>query len=67
MDRSLQFGLEYYLDRPVPEWSPEAPKPAWVWTTPSHAADLERSAGLRCTIVRKLSQEAWLVRIDPAA
>jgi 4-amino-4-deoxy-L-arabinose transferase-like glycosyltransferase len=66
-DRSLQFGLEYYLDRPLPEWTAAAPKPAWVWATPSRAADLERFPGLRCTIVHKLTPEAWLVRIDPLA
>jgi 4-amino-4-deoxy-L-arabinose transferase-like glycosyltransferase len=67
VDRSLGFGLEYYLDRPVPVWSAESPKPAWVWTTPSIAADLQGSGDLRCTVIRKLSEQAWLVRIDPAA
>ena len=63
-DRSLQFGLEYYLDRPVPDWTPAAPKPAWIWTVPRGWADLQR-LGLHGTLIRKLSQETWLVRIDP--
>jgi len=60
-DRSLQFGLEYYLDRPVPDWTASAPRPAWVWTTPARSADLERFGG---AVVRKLTQEAWLMRIN---
>jgi 4-amino-4-deoxy-L-arabinose transferase-like glycosyltransferase len=63
-NRALQFGLEYYLDRRVPDWTAEAPKPAWVWTTSSYTADLQRM-GLRCTIVRTISQDAWLVRMEP--
>ena len=64
-DRSLQYGLEYYLDRSVPEWTAAAPNPAWVWTIPAGFDDLQR-IGLRCAVVHKLSQHAWLVRIDPA-
>jgi 4-amino-4-deoxy-L-arabinose transferase-like glycosyltransferase len=63
-DRSLQFGLEYYLDRSVPEWKASSPRPAWVWTTPSVFAAIERD-GLHCTVSRKLSREVWLARIDP--
>jgi 4-amino-4-deoxy-L-arabinose transferase-like glycosyltransferase len=64
-DRSLQFGLEYYLDRPVPEWTEAAPKPAWVWVTPPYWEHLQR-LGLHPAITRKLSNQAWLVRIDPS-
>jgi 4-amino-4-deoxy-L-arabinose transferase-like glycosyltransferase len=65
VDRPLQLGLEYYLDRPMPEWNAGSPKPAWLWTTPARSADLQRLGGLRCTVVHQLSREAWLVRIDP--
>ena len=60
--RSLQFGLEYYLDRPVPQWT-EGPAPAWFWTTAKHAVDLQQR-GEHFTVIRKLSPEAWLVRSD---
>jgi hypothetical protein len=63
VDRSLQFGLEFYLDRPLPPWTTAAPPPVWIWTTATRAAELQRP-GLRYTVVRKLSQEAWLVRMD---
>jgi 4-amino-4-deoxy-L-arabinose transferase-like glycosyltransferase len=63
VDRWLQLGLEYYLDRPVPPWTPGASLPAWIWTTATRAAELQQ-AGLRYTVVRKLSPEAWLVRVN---
>ena len=62
VNRSLQLGLEFYLDRPVPQLT-EGPAPVWFWTTAQRAEDLQLR-GVRCTVVRKLSQEAWLVRID---
>ena len=65
VDRSLQFGLEFYLDRPVPQWTAGPSPPAWIWTTAAQAAELQRQ-GLRCTVVRKVSQQAWLVRLEDA-
>jgi 4-amino-4-deoxy-L-arabinose transferase-like glycosyltransferase len=63
VDRSLQLGLEYYLDRPVPQWTAGPSPPVWIWTTATRAAEMQRQ-GLRCTVVRKVSQEAWLVRLE---
>ena len=63
VDRWMQLGLEFYLDRPGPPWTPGASSPSWIWTTAARAAELQQ-AGLRYTVVRKLSQEAWLVRMD---
>jgi 4-amino-4-deoxy-L-arabinose transferase-like glycosyltransferase len=65
VDRSLQFGLEYYLDRPVPQWTPGPSPPGWVWTTAARAAEMQRQ-GLRYTVVRKVSQQAWLLRPEDA-
>jgi 4-amino-4-deoxy-L-arabinose transferase-like glycosyltransferase len=64
-DRSLQFGLEYYLGHSVPEWTEAEPKPAWVWMPQRYFVDLARSSAHRSTVLQKLSQEAWLVRFDP--
>jgi 4-amino-4-deoxy-L-arabinose transferase-like glycosyltransferase len=64
-DRSLQFGLEYYLGHSVPEWTEAAPKPAWVWMPQRYFVDLARSTAHRSTVLQKLSPEAWLVRFDP--
>jgi hypothetical protein len=63
IDRSLQYGLEYYLDRPLPEWNPRAPRSAWLWTPQAYEADLARTPGWNCTVLYKLSKQAWLVRI----
>ena len=64
VDRSLQLGLEFYLDRPVPEWPPtERSAPVWIWTTEKQAMQLGL-IGTRYTVIGKVSQEAWLVRID---
>lgn len=63
LDRPLQFGLEYYLDRPVPDWTAPPARPAWVWTTPRGWTDLQR-LGLRCTVAGELPQQFWLVRIE---
>jgi hypothetical protein len=62
-DRSLQLGLEYYLDRPVPQLPSPAPVPAWTWTTAKLAAQLQQQ-GFRYTIIGKVSQSAWLLRIE---
>jgi 4-amino-4-deoxy-L-arabinose transferase-like glycosyltransferase len=66
VDRSMQYGLEYYLDRPVPELSSQVSRPAWVWTN-ARQAGLMQISGQRLTVINKLNQQAWLVRIDPPA
>jgi 4-amino-4-deoxy-L-arabinose transferase-like glycosyltransferase len=65
IDHSLQYGLEYYLDRPVPDWTGGTSGLTWVWTIPAGVDDLQR-VGFRCTVVRKFSRHAWLVQIDPS-
>lgn len=62
-DRSLQLGLEYYLDRSVPQLPSPAPVPAWTWTTAKLAAQLQQQ-GFRYTIIGKVSESAWLLRIE---
>jgi 4-amino-4-deoxy-L-arabinose transferase-like glycosyltransferase len=60
--RSLRYGLDFYLGRPLPEWTPEQVRPVWIWITPGWAAELERR-GLRYDVRQKISGEAWLVRL----
>lgn len=62
MTRSWDYGLEFYLDRPLPEWTPATPTPTWVWTTEAGAVQL-RSAG-KVAVIQRISPDAWLVRID---
>jgi 4-amino-4-deoxy-L-arabinose transferase-like glycosyltransferase len=62
VDRPLQLGLEYYLDRPVPLWAPNSAH-IWVWTTAAQVADLQ-TRGARFTVANRLSPHAWLVRME---
>ncbi len=62
VDRSLQMGLEFYLDQPIPEWRPAA-KPAWIWTTASREAALQKMS-IRCKILDRISPQAWLIQVD---
>lgn len=64
-DRSFQLGLEYYLDRPVPPLGSPAPVPVSIWTTSALATNLEHQ-GYRYTVIRRLSNAAWLLRIEQA-
>jgi 4-amino-4-deoxy-L-arabinose transferase-like glycosyltransferase len=65
LDRPLRYGLEFYLDQPLPDWKPGATLPAWIWTSASGAATLKQQ-GLPYTLVKKLSPQAWLVRLGAA-
>ncbi len=40
LPRAWQYGAEFYLERPLPEWTPAMPRPVWVITTPRGAPDL---------------------------
>jgi hypothetical protein len=62
MNRSWEYGLDFYLDRALPEWTPSMPAATWVWTTRQGAADLASRA--RLTVIARLSAEAWLVRME---
>ncbi len=65
VDRALQLGLEFYLNRPVPQWTrADGSGPVWIWTTEKRAQELVLT-GTRYTLIRELSRDAWLVRIDP--
>jgi 4-amino-4-deoxy-L-arabinose transferase-like glycosyltransferase len=62
VDRPLQFGLEYYLDRSVPMWIENSTN-VWVWTTAKQVTDLQQR-GVRLTVVRTLPPDLWLVRME---
>lgn len=42
--RNWEFGLDFYLGREIPEWSPEISGPAVVFTSPAGLAELKREA-----------------------
>jgi len=66
LDRAWQFGLEYYLDRPIPEWTPEAGGSFWLFTNDAGCRDIRRR-GMECTPMQQTASAAWLVRVQPAA
>lgn len=65
LDRAWQYGLEYYLDRQIPEWTPESGGSFWLFTNDAGCRDIRRR-GMECTPVQQTAPAAWLVRIQPA-
>jgi len=45
--RGIEFGLNYYLRRELPSWSPGSPPARWVFTPYSGTAELEKQ-GFKC-------------------
>ena len=66
LDRAWQYGLEYYLDRQIPEWTPESGGSFWLFTNDAGCRDIRRR-GMECTPVQQTAPTAWLVHIQPAA
>jgi 4-amino-4-deoxy-L-arabinose transferase-like glycosyltransferase len=46
IQRNWEFGLNFYLGRVIPEWSPKNTGPAVVFTSPSGLLDLEKHASV---------------------
>jgi len=44
LPRSWQYGAEFYLERTLPEWSPEMLRPVWVLTSEKRSSDLPRES-----------------------
>jgi 4-amino-4-deoxy-L-arabinose transferase-like glycosyltransferase len=67
LDRSWQFGLEYYLGgRALPEWTPAESMPILVFTNEGGCKELQRR-GLNCEALQKTVPRVWLVRISAPA
>jgi 4-amino-4-deoxy-L-arabinose transferase-like glycosyltransferase len=62
LNRSWEYGLDFYLDRALPEWTPAMPAPGWVWTSEPGAAKL--ASRVQISVIARISQQAWLVRIE---
>jgi len=63
LPRAWQFGCEFYLERSLPEWTPQMPRPGWVITTPEGSAVLERQ-GLHLEPMGQASRRAALFRAE---
>ena len=62
--RAWEYGLDFYLDRALPEWSPNMPAPGWVWTTERGTAEIGQLNRTCVVVVARISPQAWLVRIE---
>ncbi len=64
LHRAWQYGLEYYLDGVLPEWTVDAPAGALVVTNRRgmRAMQLE---GAGIVVLREVSADAMLVRTEP--
>jgi len=47
LQRSFQYGLNFYIRNEVPEWSKNTSERSWVFTTPGEMSEL-RAMGLEC-------------------
>jgi hypothetical protein len=68
--RAWEYGLDFYLNRALPEWSPNMAGPGWVWTTERGIAEMGQLNRMNRTnrtcvvVVARISPQAWLVRIE---
>jgi 4-amino-4-deoxy-L-arabinose transferase-like glycosyltransferase len=62
LDRSWQYGFNFYLDRDLPAWTPAAAPPSWMWTSAAGAGSLDR-LGIKYSVAQRVSSQAWLVRL----
>jgi 4-amino-4-deoxy-L-arabinose transferase-like glycosyltransferase len=60
--RAWHYGLNFYLHRNLPEWTPQSPHPAWLYTSSAGLSELERM-GTRFAVTEGSSPEALLVRV----
>jgi hypothetical protein len=62
ISRSWEYGLDFYLNRALPQWTPATPAPSWIWTTEEGASELRSRT--KASVIARVSAQAWLVRID---
>ncbi len=58
-----KYGLEYYLGRALPEWTPRESLPILVFTNEGGCKDIQRR-GMSCEALQKTAAAAWLVRVS---
>jgi len=64
LQRAWHYGLNFYLERELLEWTPEAARPAWVYTNLGGMGDLTRQ-GTKLAIWQRFDRDGVLVRIEP--
>lgn len=63
ISRDWVYGLDYYFDRRLPEWSPREKRQVWVYTTTKGLATIE-SIRLRPSLAVALPGGLVLARVD---
>jgi len=63
LDRAWQYGLEYYLGRTMPDWTPAESLPILLFTNEGGCNDFRRR-GMNCEPLEKTAPKAWLVRLS---
>ena len=63
LHRAWHLGLNYYLGRPLAEWTP-GEAPGSVVVTSERGAEELRDRGVVARIVERISSEAFIVRLD---
>ena len=61
LDRSRQYGFDFYLDRELPIWTPGSTPPTWLWTSEAGVQALDK-LGVSCTVILRIGTQSWLVR-----
>ena len=64
LHRTWQYGLEYYLRRPVAEWTTDVPQGTVVVTNLRGMRSMQLE-GASVILLREVSDEALILRIDP--
>jgi 4-amino-4-deoxy-L-arabinose transferase-like glycosyltransferase len=64
LHRSWKYGLEYYLNRALPEWNSDTPPTAVVVTNRQGVRTMQQE-GASVVVLRTVSADAVLVRADP--
>jgi 4-amino-4-deoxy-L-arabinose transferase-like glycosyltransferase len=63
LSRGWKYGLDFYLHRDLPEWTPQSPRPCFVFTSEAGYRELKR-LGINLTGVTFGTAEGWAVQIS---
>ncbi len=64
LHRAWHYGLNFYLRSELREWTPQAARPAFLYTNTAGLAELQQ-LGLRVSLLSGRSPQAILVRVEP--
>jgi 4-amino-4-deoxy-L-arabinose transferase-like glycosyltransferase len=65
LNRDWHYGLNYYFGRDLPEWTPGAPMPEWLFTNERNAIGLRRFGDRIHEVSRAGAPFAVLIHVSP--